>query len=381
LRKRLHQLRRSLGRGSVIRVGPDLVGLDSSQVESDVGDFNACVAAGDHAGALPFYGGELLAGFHLSDAPAFMDWLDAYRLRLCRQVVRSAWSAAEDTEHERGAEAAVPFAELALSFDPNDEAGVRRVMALRVRAGDPGGAMTEYEAFARRLWREHELAPAPETTAAAAALRHMAPGPAVDATPQSASGRVRAAAQPPVPAAHGTAHGAAQGGAPSATPCCTATLLAIGTFSRGGRSEGDPRCAWMRAIIIDRLSQQPGLGLVLVPSHPGPESAAVSRDIDCARTFASGCSPVTLVGSLGTSGAHLRLHIRLISTEPDEAVLHADTFEADTIMALAVAASDAVIAWLGMTGRVSSDRRAPDAPTAPGERPRNTREPRAGTAR
>ncbi|WP_420130431.1 BTAD domain-containing putative transcriptional regulator [Longimicrobium sp.] len=147
-----------------VQIADDVLGCDVRRMEAALG-------AGDVAGALAHYGGDLLAGVHVDDAPAWEQWRDAERLRLCHVALAAARGAAEAARGRGDADGAVALARRACEIDPDDEPSVRRLMEMLAEAGDPAGALREYERFAARLMRELEVDPAPETEALRRALR------------------------------------------------------------------------------------------------------------------------------------------------------------------------------------------------------------------
>lgn len=149
----------------------DAVAVADDALDCDVRRMEAALAAGDVAGALAHYGGDLLAGLHVDDAPAWEHWRDAERLRLRHVALAAARGAAEAARGRGDVDGAVALARRACEIDPDDEPSVRRLMEMLAEAGDPAGALREYERFAARLMRELELEPAPETEALRRALR------------------------------------------------------------------------------------------------------------------------------------------------------------------------------------------------------------------
>lgn len=151
--------------------GDDTVQVADDALGCDVRRMEAALAAGDVEGALAHYGGDLLAGVHVDDAPAWEQWRDAERLRLRHVALAAARGAAEAARGRGDADGAVALARRACEIDPDDEPTVRRLMEMLAEAGDPAGALREYERFAARLMRELEVEPAPETEALRRALR------------------------------------------------------------------------------------------------------------------------------------------------------------------------------------------------------------------
>jgi DNA-binding SARP family transcriptional activator/tetratricopeptide (TPR) repeat protein len=149
----------------------DAVAVADDALVCDVRQMEAALAAGDVAGALAHYGGDLLAGLHVDDAPGWEQWRDSERLRLRHVALAAARGAAEAARGRRDPDGAVALSRRACEIDPDDEPSVRRLMEMLAESGDPAGALREYERFAARLMREMEMEPAPETEALRRALR------------------------------------------------------------------------------------------------------------------------------------------------------------------------------------------------------------------
>lgn len=149
----------------------DTVELAVDQTVCDARQMQAALTAGDVLGALGHYGGDLLAGLHVDDAPSWEQWLDAERLRLRHVALAAARGAAEAARGRGEMEGAVALARRACEIDPEDEPSVRRLMELLAESGDPGGALREYDRFAVRLMRDLEVEPGPATEALRRALR------------------------------------------------------------------------------------------------------------------------------------------------------------------------------------------------------------------
>lgn len=185
LRQALHRLRRALGEGVLSGRGSEEVGLDPAHFWSDVVAFERALDDGRPEEALQVYRGDLLPGFHVSDAPEFERWLDGERDRLRQRAVTAAWLLADrELAAGRGA-AAAHWARTAVEPTPHDEQAIQRLLRILNAVGDPAGAARAYETFAARLAEGLGVEPSPETRALVARPRSDPPGsPAVwDATP------------------------------------------------------------------------------------------------------------------------------------------------------------------------------------------------------
>src|SRR5204863_1390483 len=96
LRQSLHGIRRALGADAILSYGLESVELSRSSFVCDVWKFETAVAAGQHDIVLHLYRGDFLAGLHLSEAPAFEQWVDGERMRLRAMTASSAWMLADE---------------------------------------------------------------------------------------------------------------------------------------------------------------------------------------------------------------------------------------------------------------------------------------------
>jgi len=172
----LYALRRALGDGVILRRGDEEVGLAPDRFWCDAAAFEDAAEAGRPEEASDLYRGDLLAGFHLSDAPEFERWLEEARARFRDRATQAAWSLAGDNDGSARLPLAVRWARRGLALAPYDETGIRRLMALLDRKGDRAEAVREYEQFARRLAVDLELEPSAETVALAQAIRRRQGG-------------------------------------------------------------------------------------------------------------------------------------------------------------------------------------------------------------
>ncbi len=171
LRQAVYFLRRALGPKAIVSRGDEEVALVAGQVRCDVWEFEAALSQGRAMDALALYEGELLAGFHISDAPDFERWLDAERSRLREGAEEAAWTLAAARQHDGDVAGAVEAARRAVALAPTDEIALRRLVLLLECAGDRAAAVRAYEAFTRRLREEYELEPSAETQVLVARIR------------------------------------------------------------------------------------------------------------------------------------------------------------------------------------------------------------------
>ena len=180
LRQSLHFLRGRLG-PVVVRRGDEDVGLDPAMLWCDAPAFEQALDRSQPEAALELYAGDFLPGFFVSGVAAeFGQWLESERARLRACAARAAWAVAHHAEGEGRAADGAHWARRAVALAPDDEGGVRRLMAMLDRIGDRSGALRAYEHFAEGLRTEFAADPAPETQVLLAAVRQgrgAPPGP------------------------------------------------------------------------------------------------------------------------------------------------------------------------------------------------------------
>jgi DNA-binding SARP family transcriptional activator/TolB-like protein len=171
LRNSLSYLRRYLGAPVVATRGDEEVGIDPALLQCDAVQFLRDLETGNTVQALARYQGDLLPGFFLSGTPEFDHWLDGERTRLKELAGGAAWRLAEEAEGAGRPDEAVRLARRAVALCRDEEAAVRRLMALFGRLGDRRSALRTYEEYAQRLWTEFEVAPSAETQALHQSIR------------------------------------------------------------------------------------------------------------------------------------------------------------------------------------------------------------------
>ena len=171
LRQSLHFLRSRLG-PVVVRRGDEDIGLDLAALWCDASAFEQALDRQEPEAALELYGGDFLPGFFLSGVAAeFGQWLESERARLKARAARAAWAVARRAEEEGRTADSVHWARRAVVLAPDDESGVRGLMAMLDRVGDRSGALRAYEQFAEGLRTEFAADPAPETQVLLEAVR------------------------------------------------------------------------------------------------------------------------------------------------------------------------------------------------------------------
>jgi serine/threonine-protein kinase len=164
LRKVLHALRSTLGNEAFASRGEEELRLDPNRIWCDAVAFAQAVKESEWVPALALYRGDLLEGLYPGGVgEEFERWLTDQRIGLRQQAARAAWerSAQEDVAGRRAD--AVALARRALEFNPDDEEGVRRLIAILDRYGDRAGALHLFRDWQSRLQSEYGADPAPET--------------------------------------------------------------------------------------------------------------------------------------------------------------------------------------------------------------------------
>ncbi|HRZ10610.1 MAG TPA: BTAD domain-containing putative transcriptional regulator, partial [Gemmatimonadales bacterium] len=175
LRQALFHLRRELGDGVLLNRGDEEVGLDPGQFRSDISEFEEAAATGRWRVALDLLRGDLAPGLYVSEAVGFEEWLEGRRADVRRRAAEGAWALCREAESAGAPALAAGWARRAVELTPDDEAGVRKLLALLVQSGDSAGAAEAYTAFEERLRREYGVAPAPETVAIRRAIPATSP--------------------------------------------------------------------------------------------------------------------------------------------------------------------------------------------------------------
>jgi DNA-binding SARP family transcriptional activator/TolB-like protein len=164
LRKVLHALRSILGNEAFVSRGEDELRLDAGRVWCDAVAFEALIREEQWMAALELYRGDLLEGLYPGGVgEEFQTWLGDRRNALREQAARAAWECSSRADLDGRRDEAVALARRALDLDPDDEEGVRRLIAVLDRYGDRAGALSLFRQWQTRLQSEYGAEPAPET--------------------------------------------------------------------------------------------------------------------------------------------------------------------------------------------------------------------------
>jgi len=164
LRNTLYQLRLTLGDEVFLVRGDDEVAVNPALLWCDVAALKEAVAAERYEEAVSLYRGELLEGFHLTNAgEGFEGWLSrerAHALSLALQALDAQVTRCERAGDRAGA---ARCAVRAAAIAPFDEVWLRRAAAALDAVGDRSGAVRLADAFVQRMATELEARPSAET--------------------------------------------------------------------------------------------------------------------------------------------------------------------------------------------------------------------------
>ncbi|HAJ38415.1 MAG TPA: hypothetical protein DCL15_22330 [Chloroflexi bacterium] len=136
---------------------------------ADLHRCHACLARLTEA--VDLYGGELLAGFGLDNAPEFEEWLLLHRETLNHQGLLALHHLATAYEAQGELEQALHYAQRKLALDPYREEAHQQIMRLLARSGYISRALAQYETCRRLLRDEVGIEPDAETVALAEQIR------------------------------------------------------------------------------------------------------------------------------------------------------------------------------------------------------------------
>lgn len=313
LRQALRFLRGALGADVLASGEDDALALAPSRIAHDATEFALLAAAGRHEAALELYRGDFLAGFYVAGAaPELEQWMDDTRARLRDRAAACAAALADAAGGAGRREEAVRWARRAVSIVPHDEGAHRRLVSLLDAAGDTGGALDAYEALVRRLARDFEAAPAPETQRLAADIRARAARAANAARPPA----------PAVPASEVTPP-------PARRARLSAEMRVVGVLPFTW--DGPPDEAYLAAEIAEEVRELlrgdgAAGGMVVAPRQDSPPTV----DMDAGTAGALGAArrmgaAAVLEGALRREGRALHIRARLVDGA-DGAVLGEEAF-------------------------------------------------------
>ncbi|HLQ68021.1 MAG TPA: BTAD domain-containing putative transcriptional regulator [Gemmatimonadales bacterium] len=190
LRQALRFLRRELGDGVLNGRSEEEIGFEPHSLECDAVTFERACDAGRLSEAVQLYRGDFLDGFYVAGGSAELErWIEGERIRLRQLAARAAAELSQHAEREGNLAQAVEAARQGVALEPDDEKGLARLIALLDRSGDRAGALSTFETFRRRLEKEYDATPSPETAARIQAIRTRQTPFAEVATPRLSARR------------------------------------------------------------------------------------------------------------------------------------------------------------------------------------------------
>ena len=209
LRNSLYQIRQSAGAEILVNRGSADVGVDPAILFVDAVALRAAVAEGRFQDAVDLYGGPLLPGFHLDDAPDFEEWTARARAAIQADALRAFREAARAREGSGDLEAARSLLRRAQEIAPADEEILRQRLFLLARQGNRAAAVAEGEEWIEMLRSTLEIEPSEPTLRL---MRDLRSGGPVDAgLPVTAPSPPSARSSPVNPSAPPTAREADPG--------------------------------------------------------------------------------------------------------------------------------------------------------------------------
>lgn len=211
-----YSVRRELGEEELL-LGTTELRLNSAVVSSDVSDFAAAIARGDHERAVAEYGGTFVEDFYLRESPEFERWVEDERARLSAAYLRSldALASAALARGDRAAESAW-LQRLAAADRLNSRIALRLIESLAA-AGDRAAALRFAQTHEAIVRSELESAPDPAIVAVTARLRRTESAPPAAAapvwmepTPAAAPAGAYVAPTPPIEAPGATYYSSVQ---------------------------------------------------------------------------------------------------------------------------------------------------------------------------
>jgi TolB-like protein/DNA-binding SARP family transcriptional activator len=155
----------------VIAAAGDELHLDTAHLPTDLVDFQECLSRDDHAGAVAFYVGPFLDGFHLSDAPELEHWIDAERAHCAAGYARALEILGAEAARKGDASQAVNWIRRLAAHDPYNSRVALLLMRTLRDAGDAAAAIQHARVHETLLRQELELEPDPAVTAFVSELR------------------------------------------------------------------------------------------------------------------------------------------------------------------------------------------------------------------
>lgn len=184
LRNVLHLLRKAIGDEALMAGGDDLVGVAPGGVACDALELEEMVERRRWEAALTLHQGDLFAGFHVSEAPEFEEWMFQERTRFHDLAVRAATELAKERQESGDLAGAIRATERRVQLAPDDEGGQRMLMQLLATHGERPAALRAYDRLSERLRDEYGTEPSRETRELVGALRRSSANLGVARVPE-----------------------------------------------------------------------------------------------------------------------------------------------------------------------------------------------------
>ena len=170
LSQALYALRKDTGSEDLVQ-GNEALWLDPAAITSDVADFDAAVAAGEHEQAATLYRAPFLDGVFLSNAASFEHWADAERRRRADAAERALEYLATDADARGDHAAASRWWRQFTALDPLKTRGAIGLMSALAAHGDRPGALRHAETYGRLVREELDAEPSAGVQALAERFR------------------------------------------------------------------------------------------------------------------------------------------------------------------------------------------------------------------
>ncbi len=170
LSEALYVLRKDIADDLFVAVG-DEVALNRAVMDSDTGCFEDALDALRAEDAVRAYGGPLLDGFYVADAPEFERWAEAERGRLARAYAQALEALATAAEHGGDRLAAAGWWQRLGAHDPYNSRVALRVVSALDAVGDRVAAFRFAATHAALMREELGADPDPELTRLVERLR------------------------------------------------------------------------------------------------------------------------------------------------------------------------------------------------------------------
>lgn len=166
----LYAQRLELDLGSLF-LGTKTLRLNPEVIDTDVGEFEDALDAGDLSRAVAAYHGPFLDGFHLGEAEEFERWQAAERARLTARYRAALEELSRRADGEGDLPAALTWWGRLVADDPHNSRVAAGFISALARSGDRAGALRHAALHEQVLREEIGIVPGPPFTEVVARLR------------------------------------------------------------------------------------------------------------------------------------------------------------------------------------------------------------------